>query len=55
MLLTVRGVPTYCSDTVKELHDRNEEVGIYNYEENERMQLLKTIIGLETCDPYNKK
>ena len=37
MLLTVRGVPTYCSEEVKSLHDKNEEVVVYNYEENELM------------------
>jgi hypothetical protein len=54
-MMTVRGVPLYCSQEVQDIQERDEEIGVYDALMNDRVALGKTICALETCDPYQNK
>lgn len=48
MLMTVRGVPLFCDDNVRELHNKKDSAGIYDPFMNDRQQLAKTISMIVT-------
>jgi hypothetical protein len=48
MLMSIRGVPLYCSTSVLEYHIRKEQTGMYNPWLNDRVQLAKMFAMLVT-------
>lgn len=52
--MTARGVPLNCSKEVAAIHERGQQMGLYDPWINDRIALAKTVAAILTLDVQQK-